>query len=114
MAWIGSPNDVVLMNPVPYVDCADGKNDISYSTGFSCAHTDDNILPENTKFYLSGWFCQLQSISVGHIPTKPMSDILNCQKDTPLMKQSFPIALKIFSGFMLRPVFKSSSYPRFF
>ena len=101
LAWIGPPNDVVLMNPVQHVDCSDGKNDISYSTGFNCAHTDDDILSENTKFYLSGWFCQLQSVSVGHTPTKPTFHVFNRQKDTPLMIQSFPVALMIFSGFML-------------
>ena len=35
VAWIGLTNDVVLMNPVQHVDCADGKNDTSYSTGFN-------------------------------------------------------------------------------
>ena len=100
-AWIGPTNDVLLMNPVQHVDCSDEKNDISYSTGFNCAHTDDDILSENTKFYLSGWFCQSRSVSVGHTPTKPTFHVLNCQKDTPLMIQSFPVALMIFSGFML-------------
>ena len=105
VAWIGLTNDVVLMNPVQHVDCADGKNDTSYSTGFNWAHTDDDILPENTWFCLSGWFHQLRCISVGHTSTKPTFDVVNCRKDTPSMKQSFPVSLMIFSGFMLSKQF---------